>query len=163
MKAVILFFVIGFVVANPMAYTQSISGKVSVTGFSKDGTIKEQSPVEIFKSFKENKYKIGFSYKADGIENKGLVLFDMKTTVKKNGKVIGSSSRPGWPWLPGDMFVPAEAFDFIPLLQKEGSKLNKGSRASKLAANYEIILEMVVSSGQEIKGTVDPVSILLKL
>ena len=163
MKAVILFFVIGFVFTNPMAYTQTISGKVSATGFSKDGTIKEQSTVELFKSFKENKYKIGFTFAGWGTyPPQQPLMFDMKTTVKKNGKIIGISTRPGWPWLPGDMFVPAEAFDFIPMLQKEESKQKRGSRVSKLTASYEIILEMIVSSGQGVKGTVDPLNILLK-
>ena len=157
------FFVMVFLLNHPSVYSQSISGKVSVTGFSADGTIKEQTPVELFKSFKENKYKIGFSYKAEGIENKGLVLFDMKTTVKKNGKIIGTSSRPGWPWLPGDMFVPAEAFDFIPMLQKDGGRVTKNSKAGTLTGSYEIILEMNISSGQEIKGKVAPVTILFKL
>lgn len=163
MKAFILFLVISFIVTNPGAYSQNISGKVSVTGFSKDGNIKEQTPVEIFKSFKENKYKIGFNYKADGLENKGIILFDMNTTVKKNGKVIGTASRPGWPWIPGDMFLPAEAFDFIPMLQKDSDKLKRGFRANKLSGSYEIILELKVSSGQDVSGEIAPVSISFKL
>lgn len=162
MRKLILFLVVLIAFGNPSVYSQSVSGKVAVTGFSKDGTVKEQTPVELFKSFKENKYKIGFSYKADGIENKGLVLFDMKTTVKKNSKIIGSSNRPSWPWLPGDMYVPAEAFDFIPMLQKDGGRISRNSKAGTLTGSYEIILEMNISSGQEIKGTVAPATILLK-
>src|SRR5690606_22461230 len=116
MKKIILFFVMGFLLI-PTVYSQSVSGKVSISGFSKDGTIKERTPVELFKSFKVNIYKIGFTFWGT-YPPQSPILFDMKTTVKKNGKVIGTSNRPGWPWLPGDMYVPVEAFDFIPMLQK---------------------------------------------
>lgn len=163
MKKFILLLVIGFVINNPISYSQSISGKVSVAGFSKDGTIKEQSPVELFKSFKENKFKIYFSFKSTAPEKNSIVLFDMKTTVKKNGKVIGTSSRPGWPWLPGDMFVPAEAFDFIPQLQKDGERIKKGDKMNKFSGSYEIILEMIVSPGQETFGSIAPATISFKL
>ena len=169
MKAIILFFLIGFVVANPIVYSQKISGKFFVTGFSKDGTLKEQSAVELFKSFKENKYKINFSFKSSESGSKGIILFDMKTTVKKNGKVIGTSSRPGWPWIPGDMFLPGdtflpvEAFDFIPMLQKDSDKLVRGSIMNKLSGNYEITLEMNIAEGQDVSGSITPVSIYFKL
>ena len=162
MKALILFLAIGFVVATPIAYSQNISGNVSVSGFSKDGTIKEQSAVELFKSFKENKYKIDFAFKVSGPDSKGIILFDMKTTVKKNGKVIGTSTRPSWPWIPGDMFLPAEAFDFIPMLQKETTQ-KRSTRMKKITASYEIILEMKVSPGQDVSGAIDPVAIFFKL
>lgn len=181
MKKLILFLIIGFILNNPGAYSQttpgkvslpakasvpgkvSISGKVSVSGFSKDGTIKEQTPVELFKSFKESKYKIGFVFAGWGTyPPQQPVLFDMKTTVKKNGKVIGSSSRPGWPWLPGDMYVPVEAFDFIPMLQKDEGRKIKGSKMNTLTASYEIILEMNVSAGQNVSGTIEPVKFMIK-
>ncbi len=180
MKKLILFLIFGFIINNSDAYSQSnagkvslpakvsvsdkvsISGKVSVSGFSKDGTIKEQTPVELFKSFKENRYKIGFLFRANGLDKEGIVLFDMKTTVKKNGKVIGSSTRPGWPWLPGDMYVPVEAFDFIPMLQKDEGRKIRGSKMNTLTGSYEIILEMNVSAGQEVSGSIEPVRILFK-
>ena len=161
MKKVIFYLVIGFVMCSPDAYSQNLSGKVSVSGFSKDGTIKERTPVELFKSFKDNKYRIGFSFKGSGLKKDDIVLFDMKTTVKKNGKVIGTSSRPGWPWIPGDMFLPAEAFDFIPMLQK-ASLRKKRSKMDKLPGRYEIILEMIVSPGQDISGLISPVSVSFK-
>lgn len=174
MKKLILILIIGFVVDNSVAYSQttpgkvslpakpSISGKVSVSGFVKDGLIKEQTPVELFKSFKENKYKIGFTFMWGTYPPQQPVLFDMKTTVKKNGKVIGSSSRPGWPWIPGDMFLPAEAFDFIPMLQKDKGRKIRGSKMKTLTGSYEIILEMNVSAGQDISGSIEPVKILFK-
>lgn len=146
---------------NTNVYSQKLSGRISVTGFSNGGTIKEQTPVQLFKSFKENKYKIGFSFKGSGLGKDDIVLFDMKTTVKKNGKVIGTSTRPGWPWIPGDMFMPAEAFDFIPMLQKDASRTT-GSKMNKMTGSYEIILEMKVSAGQDISGSISPVIVSSK-
>lgn len=161
MKSFLLFLVIGFVLGSPVVYSQSMSGKLSVSGFSKDAVIKEKSPVELFKSFKESKYKIDFSFKGQ-YPPQQPVLFDMLTTVKKNGKVIGSSRRPGWPWLPGDMFVPAEAFDFIPILQKGEGRQVKGTKANTLTDSYDIILEMKVSSGQDVTGSIAPVTVSFK-
>lgn len=161
MKPFLLFLVIGFVLCNSIAYSQSMSGKVSISGFGKDGTIKEKTPVELFKSFKESRYKIGFTFWGT-YPPQQPVLFDMQTTVKKNGKIIGSSSRPGWPWLPGDMYVPAEAFDFIPMLQKEEGRKIRGAKMNSLAGSYDIILEMKVSSGQDVPGSVAPATVSFK-
>ena len=161
MKKVIFYLAIGLVLCNIDAYSQNISGRVTVSGFSNGATLKEQTPVQLFKSFKENKYKIGFSFNGKGVESDDIVLFDMKTTVKKNGRVIGSSTRSGWPWIPGDMFMPAEAFDFIPMLQKDSPRM-KGSKMNRMAGSYEILLEMIVSAGQEIKGSVRPATLSFK-
>jgi hypothetical protein len=119
------------------ALGQSLSGKLIVEGLGKTTTLKSQEPVALFKNFRDGKHKILFRFKnISGSE--GLVLFQMKTTIIHNGKTIGISSRNDWPWLPGDMYVPVEAFDFIPLLQKTIVK-NKGKLAP---GNYEIQLEM---------------------
>ena len=160
MKTIISFLIIGFLL-NPNLYSQSVSGKVSISGLSKDGIVKEQTPVELLKRFKDNTYKIGFTYswgtyppQTPQNETSGTgktfigwgsyppqipLLFDMKTIVKKNGKVISTSSRLGWPWLEGDMHLPVEAFDFIPMLQKE--------------------ITTRKNSGQDIKGSVSPASL----
>ena len=172
MKKRILFLITGLILFNAAAYTQTIpgkvpvsgkasfSGKISVSGFSKDGRIKEETAAGLFKSFKEDKYRIGFTFWHGGkYQTEQLVLFDMSKKKKRNGRVIGSSSRSGWPWLPGDMFVPAEAFDFIPMLHKEAGSRIKDSKMNALSGRYDIILEMKVSSGQEISGSIPPVTI----
>jgi hypothetical protein len=105
---------------------QSIDGNITLSGLSSKSTLKETTVVDFFKSFKDGTYKIKFSYKADKVNRRGVVLFDMKTTVKLNGKTILQSTRGGWPWLPGDMFVPIEAFDLIPGIQKAGRTLTGG-------------------------------------
>ena len=91
-------------------------GKLSIKGFT-NGEIKQQTPVELFKAFKDGKYTINFNYRSEDLKPDNIILFDMKTTVKHNGKTISETSRKDWPWLPGDTFVPVEAFDFILHLQ----------------------------------------------
>lgn len=133
------------------ALGQSLSGKLIVEGWGKTTTLKSQEPVALFKNFRDGKHKILFRFKNTSGE-KSIVLFQMKTTIIHNGKNIGSSSRNDWPWLPGDMYVPVEAFDFIPLLQKTANK-NKGKLAP---GNYEIQLEM-----KPVKANSEPINTTL--
>jgi len=142
----------------PQIAKPSLEGRLGVKGFSRTTTFKEIQPVDLFKAFKEGKYSINFNFKADGINERNIVLFDMTTTVKYNGETIAQSSRDGWPWLPGDMFIPAESFDFIPALEKLYARatptitfLPKGS--------YEIILEMKPSPKQAVKTGIAPATI----
>ena len=100
--------------AVSLVSAQEFKGKLNIKGVSQSSSIKYSEPVKLFKDFKDNKYQIVFTLDAKSDQ---IVLFDMVTTVSVNGKVISKSSRKNWPWLPGDMYVPAEAFDFIPALQ----------------------------------------------
>lgn len=109
--------------AVSLVSAQEFRGKLNIKGVSQSSSIKYSEPVKLFKDFKDNKYQIVFTLDAKSDQ---IVLFDMVTTVSVNGKVISKSSRKNWPWLPGDLFVPAEAFDFIPALQSQ-SKLNPNS------------------------------------
>lgn len=137
MKSFIYSIVFMLSMFGTTALGQSLSGKLTVEGWGKTTTLKSQEPVALFKNFRDGKHKILFRFKNIS-GNEGLVLFQMKTTITYNGKTIGSSSRNDWPWLPGDMYVPIEAFDLIPLLQKAANK-NQGTLAP---GNYEIQLEM---------------------
>ena len=141
-------------------FAQSVDGQVSMTGLSTKTALKEATVVDLFKSFKEGKYKINFSFKADNVNKRGVVLFDMKTTVKLNGKTILQSTRGGWPWLPGDMFVPIEAFDLISGIQKVGiipiPRFTPDKMDTPLPkGKYEVTLEMVTSS-ESVKGKIKP-------
>lgn len=155
---IISFF--SLVLFSSQCLAQSVEGHVSMSGLSTKTALKEATVVDLFKSFKEGKYKINFSYKADNVNKRGVVLFDMKTTVKLNGKTIVQNTRGGWPWLPGDMFVPIEAFDLIPGIQKASvapiSKMKSAQMDTPLPkGNYEVILEMITSS-EAVKGKIKP-------
>lgn len=160
MKTLKITFFLTLILFSGNLFSQSVAGHVSISGFPTKSVIKESTVVDLFKSFKEGSYKINFSYKADKVNRRGVVLFDMKTTVVLNGKTIHKSTRGGWPWLPGDMYVPIEAFDMIPGIQKAGvtpiGKLSPKEMDMALAiGNYDITLEMVPSS-QSVKGEIKP-------
>ena len=160
MKILKITFILSLVLFSSEFFAQSVNGQVSISGFPKSASLEEITGVDLFKSFKQDKYKINFSYKADNVNKRGVVLFDMKTTVKLNGKTIHQSTRGGWPWLPGDMYVPIEAFDLIPGIQKVGimpiPKLSPKRMDMALPkGDYDITLEMV-SSSEGVKGEIKP-------
>jgi hypothetical protein len=155
MKNLILCTLVLFILLVGESLSQTVEGKMSVSGFPRDGNIKEIVPVDLFKSFKEGKYKISFSFKADNMGSRSIVLFDMNTTVKRDGKTVHSSSRKGWPWIPGvagEVFVPIEAFDVIPALQKHVGEMptsrlyDPKTGGSLPIGKYEIMIEMIPSS-----------------
>lgn len=162
MKTIAVLFAILMVFSLSEISAQSIDGKVSISGFPTNSTLKEATVVDLFKSFRDGKYKINFAYKADNVNKRGVVLFDIKTTVKYNGKTILQSTRGSWPWLPGDMYVPIEAFDLIPGIQKVGvmpiPRLAPDQMDSPLPkGKYEVTLEMV-SSSEAVKGRIQPLT-----
>lgn len=162
MKILKIFSFLSLILFSVNFFAQSVDGQVTISGLSTKTALKENTVVDLFKSFKEGKYKINFSYKADNVNKRGVVLFDMKTTVKLNGKTIHQSTRDGWPWLPGDMYVPIEAFDLISGIQKASVPQNSRFKAAQMDApllkgDYEVVLEMV-SSSSDIKGVVKPLN-----
>lgn len=143
---------VAILLATSFSYSQSVEGRLAIKGFTNGKTIKQNTPVALFKAFKDGVYSINFNFKSNNVGSEGIVLFDMKTTVKHNGKIISETSRDGWPWIPGDMFVPIEAFDAIPAWQKYAEK---GLPVS-IPGKYEIILQFVPSEGQKVKGRISP-------
>ena len=138
-----------FLLTASVSFSQSFEGRLSIKGLTKGTVLKQKTPVALFKAFKDGVYSINFNFKSTNVESEGIILFDMKTTVKHNGKTISETSRKGWPWLPGATVVPIEAFDAIPALQKQNSD-GYGS------GNYEIIFQFVPSEGQKVKGSISP-------
>jgi len=162
MKKLTVLFAILMAFSLSEISAQTVDGKVSISGFPNGSTLKEATVVDLFKSFRDGNYKINFSYKADNVNRRGVVLFNLKTTVKLDGKIILQSTRDGWPWLPGDLFVPIEAFDLIPGIQKVGimpiPKLAPDQMDSPLPkGKYEVMLEMV-SSSEAVKGRIQPLT-----
>lgn len=162
MKKLTVLFAILMAFSLSEISAQTVEGKVSISGFPSNSTLSEATVVDLFKSFRDGKYKINFSYKADNVNRRGVVLFNLKTTVKLDGKIILQSTRDGWPWLPGDLFVPIEAFDLIPGIQKVGimpiPKLAPDQMDSPLPkGKYDVTLEMV-SSSETVKGRIQPLT-----
>lgn len=162
MKKIAILFAMMMAISLAEISAQTIDGRISISGFPVNGTVKEATVVDLFKSFREGTYKINFSFKADNVNRRGVVLFDLKTTVKYNGKTILQSTRGGWPWLPGDMFVPIEAFDLIPGIQKaealSAAKLTPEQLDTPIPkGKYEVTLEMV-SSSEAVKSRIQPLT-----
>lgn len=138
---------------------QTIEGKLSVSGLYTDTRIKETIVADFYKAFRDGTYKINFSFKAQDVGKRGLVLFDLKTTIRHNGKVISETTRSGWPMLPGDLFIPVEAFDLIPALQSytfimPTPKLSPDQVDVPLPkGKYEVSLQVV---GVQPKGLIPP-------
>ena len=147
---------IALLLTTTFSFSQSVEGKLSIKGMMYGKTIKQKTPVALFKAFKDGVYSINFNFKTTNVESEGIVLFDMKTTLKHNGKTISETSRKGWPWLPGDMFVPIEAFDAIPAWQKYSERGLPVITPGDNKGDYEIILEFVPSEGQKVKGSISP-------
>jgi hypothetical protein len=162
MKKITVLFAIIMAFSLGEISAQTVDGKVSISGFPTGSTLTEGTVVDLFKSFRDGKYKINFSFKAENVNRRGVVLFDMKTTVKFDGKTILQSSREGWPWLPGDLSVPIEAFDLISGIQKVGimptPKLTPDHMDTPLLkGKYEVTLEMV-STSESVKGRIQPLT-----
>jgi hypothetical protein len=95
MKKITVLFAIIMAFSLGEISAQTVDGKVSISGFPTGSTLTEGTVVDLFKSFRDGKYKINFSFKAENVNRRGVVLFDMKTTVKFDGKTILQSSREG--------------------------------------------------------------------
>ncbi len=148
------------------SYAQGIKGNITINDSSKS-TIKMEDPyvVNLFKDFKTGKHQIKFSFKGD-YSSKGekpdFSFFTFKTTVKRNGKTIKSLARKPMPYLPGDMLIPVEAFDFIYVLStigQEGLTYSKNTGALP-TGKYEIVLEATPISGE---GPISKATIIINI
>ncbi|QCK16640.1 hypothetical protein [Mangrovivirga cuniculi] len=149
-------------------YAQNVNGKITINGDDRT-SLDLESPyvVNLFKSFRDGENKIIFFYEgADYAKPEEEILpgkpkfdfFKFKTTVKHNGKTINTSEREPMPYIPGDMFLSPEAFNFVPVL---GRYMQDGlayeNNTGRLApGEYEIILEAipVESEGEISRGLI---------
>ncbi|XLS29144.1 hypothetical protein ACJD0Z_18345 [Flavobacteriaceae bacterium M23B6Z8] len=165
MKNIIISFFLSIFYVGIQA--QEISGSVTLNGKTKaELSLESNSAVQLFKEFKEGKYKLGFEFEAFGlpqnIYGEKIVFFNFRTIVKKDGKVIKETIREApLPYFPGDMFLAAESFDFIPVLasidQMAGSEEGYGTMPE---GNYQIQL---IAKPVGFKGTINPLNIYFVL
>jgi len=112
-------FTIIFAFLAVAANAQRVSGRLTLNGKSETNiNMETNSVVNLFKQFKEGKYRIGFNFKGDNLVKnlykEEIVFFEFTTVVKKNGKTVSKITREQpMPYFPGEMRLPAEAFDFI--------------------------------------------------
>jgi len=141
-----------------------VQGELKVKEQSKlELTVSSNKAVNLYADFRENKYPIQFAFTGNSIpvnsDKKVVVQFVFTTTVKKDGKVIGTTKRNPIPFFPGDMFMPVETFDFISIL----SNLQNNSEdniSEILKGNYEILLE---AKPINMKGEIASARLFLKI
>lgn len=145
---------------------QQIEGKLSLNGKSKtEIKLETNSAVQLFKEFKTGKYNLKFNYNSKevppNIYKESVVFFEFITVVKKDGELVKNIVRKQpIPYFPGDMDLPAEAFDFIGVLAfLDGKKaqtnyLEKGYQGTLPAGEYNVQL-MIRPIG--VKGEIAPV------
>jgi hypothetical protein len=138
---------------------QTVKGAITVgkTSELKIDT-KSDNLIDIFIDFRKERYPILFSFQADGTNSKGgkeIIFFEFITEVYYNGKLMGKSSRNPMPYIPGDMIICTEGFDFISLLGfNEKSKATLKETPGKLApGSYQVKLQ---AKPIESKGQIQP-------
>lgn len=157
--SLLLFFFIQFSV-----FAQLVQGEIKVKEQSKiEIQARNNLAVNLYADFRENKYPIQFSFTGNAIplnsDKKIVVQFVLTTTVKKDGKVVGTTKRNPIPFFPGDMLIPVETFDFISILSNIQS--NTDVTVSEIPkGNYEIILE---AKPVNMKGEITAARLFLKI
>lgn len=145
-------------------FAQLVQGEINIKEQSKiELTSKSNKGVNLFADFRENKYPIHFAFTTTDVplnsDKKEVVQFVFSTTVKKDGKIIGSIKRSPMPFFPGDMFMPIETFDIISVLSN--IQTNTPETVSEIPkGNYEIILE---AKPIGVKGQIASSTLFLKI
>jgi len=145
---------------------QSVSGKLTLNEKSMtDMKLSSSSPVQLFKEFKTGKYKLKFFFSGKGIKptsNKEMIVFfDFITVVKFNGKTVKKVKKTTpTPYFPGDMGLPAEAFDFVGILANMNDDdevlqtIPKGKYGSMEKGTYTVEL---YAQPRGVSGKISPV------
>lgn len=161
MKKIILILLLVFGIQSQ---AQLVQGELKIDNQSKaELTIKGNKAVNLYADFRENKHKINFVFTGTDIplnvDKKEVVQFVFNTTIKKDGKVIGSMKRAPIPFFPGDMLMPVETFDFISMLSN--LQTNGNETVSEIpSGHYEITIE---AKALGVKGEITPVRFFLKI
>ena len=127
------------------AQAQMVQGTIKINENSKaEISLSSNKIVNLYAAFRENKYRINFEFSATDVAKNSngqqIILFVFNTIVKRDGKMIGNIKRALMPFFPGDMFMPAETFDFISILANLQN--NSAETISEIPkGSYEIVLE----------------------
>ncbi|MFD2037364.1 hypothetical protein ACFSKL_21380 [Belliella marina] len=159
MKKVLLTFAIALTVFGLSAQAQTVKGAITI-GKSSELKIEMKSDnlIDLFVDFRKEKYPILFSFQGDNIKSKEgreIIFFDFITEVYYNGKLVGKASRNPIPYIPGDMIIGTEGFDFISLLSyNEMTKSSIKETPGKLpSGSYQVKL---IAKPLDFKGQIRP-------
>lgn len=147
---------------------QEAKGKITVGGKS-NYRIEQQkeSVVHHYADFRTGKHPVVFSLSSKGYaltsDKKEVVLVSFETIVQADGKQISRSKGKPIPYFPGEMGMPVETFDFIPVIfdhqNGRGTKDDKGflRRTKNKPVTYEIEIRAETLNG---KGNIAPAMIV---
>lgn len=132
---------------------QNVKGKLTLNGKSQTKLeLTSNSAVALFKEFKQGKYKLQFFFEAKDIPKnmykETIIFFDFITVIKKNGKLVKNIQRKQpIPYFAGEMFIPAEAFDFIGALatlneEEQATLIKKGYQGTMPKGKYSVQLNI---------------------
>jgi len=153
-----------FTVTSFFSHAQLVQGELQINEQSKvEITLRSNKIVNLYADFREKKYQINFVFTGIDIpqnsEKREVVQFVFNTTVKKDGKVLGSLKRSPIPFFPGDMLMPVETFDFISILSN--IQTNSNETISEIPkGNYEVILE---AKPLGVKGEIQSARLFIKM
>ncbi len=148
MKKTLLTLAITMMVFGLSVKAQTVKGAITIGKSSElKVDVKSDNLIDLFIDFRNEKYPIIFSFQGDNLKSKEgreIIFFDFVTEVYYNGKLLGKASRNPMPYIPGDMIIGTEGFDFISLLsfnemtksslKETPGKLPEGSYQVKLTA-----------------------------
>jgi hypothetical protein len=159
MKKTLFTMAIALFFFGPTATSQTVNGMVRI-GKSSELKIAMESDnlIDLFVDFRKGKYPILFSFQGDNLrskEGREIVFFDFITEVYYNGKLLEKASRKPIPYIPGDMIIGTEGFDFISLLGfNEMTKATLRETPGKLApGSYQVKLSI---KPLDFKGQIRP-------
>jgi len=138
---------------------QSVKGALTLNGKSETKLkLESNSAVQLFKEFKTGKYQLKFTFDSREIPKneykETIVFFEFITSIKKDGKLVKNVIRKQpIPYFPGEMFIPAEAFDFIGVLASMYKQRGQGGIMPK----GEYLVQLVVKP-IDYKGEVRPLA-----
>lgn len=154
-----VFTVLAILFCPLMSIAQNVSGFITV-GKSSEMKInlKSDNIIDLFSDFHKGVYPIIFSFKVDNLKNKEgreIILFDFSTEVYFNGKLLGKATRTPNPYLPGEILIGPESFDFISLLTyNEMTKTSLQETPGKLpSGRYQV---KIGAKPVEFKGQIRP-------
>ncbi len=150
--------------ASFLSHAQLVQGELKINEQSKaEINLKSNKIVNLYADFREKKHQINFVFTGIDLpqnsEKQEVVQFVFTTSVKRDGKVLGSLKRSPIPFFPGNMFMPVETFDFISILSN--IQTNSNETISEIPkGNYEVILE---AKPLGVKGEIQSARLFLKL
>jgi hypothetical protein len=127
------------------SHAQLVQGELKINDKNKtEINLKSNKIVNLYADFREKTHQINFVFTGIDLpqnnEKQEVIQFVFNTTIKKDGKILGSMKRSPTPFFPGDMLMPVETFDLISILSN--IQTNTNDKVSEIPkGNYEVILE----------------------